>query len=93
MVDLSRIAHRIVQHATKPEEPETLAQQNGRNGGLGRGKARAEKLRPVPRVSPKPIASRSPFLGSAHYLSISRSRPTTSLRRGGWPVTTRLHVP
>lgn len=44
MADLNRMAHRIVQHATEPQEPETPAQMNGRNGGLKGGVARAEKL-------------------------------------------------
>ena len=44
MADLNRMAHRIVQHATEPQEPETPAQTNGRSGGLKGGVARAEKL-------------------------------------------------
>jgi len=49
MADLNRMAHRIVQEATEPQEsedPETPAQTNGRVGGLKGGKARAEKLSP-----------------------------------------------
>ena len=60
MADLNRMAHRIVQHATEPEEPETPAQQNGRNGGLRGGKARAEKLSPERRseIARKAAAAR-----------------------------------
>jgi hypothetical protein len=43
MADLNQLAHRVVQHATEPQES-TPAQINGRNGGLKGGKARAEKL-------------------------------------------------
>jgi hypothetical protein len=50
MADLNRMAHRIVQQATEPHEPETPAQQNGRNGGLKGGAARAEKLSPRERT-------------------------------------------
>jgi hypothetical protein len=48
VADLNQLAHRIVQHATDPQEPapQTPAQVNGRNGGLKGGKARAEKLSP-----------------------------------------------
>jgi hypothetical protein len=49
MADLNRMAHRLVQKATEPQEPETPAQANGRNGGLKGGKARAEKLPPEKR--------------------------------------------
>ncbi len=44
MADLNQIAHRIVRESTEPQEPETPAMINGRNGGLKGGKARAEKL-------------------------------------------------
>jgi hypothetical protein len=49
MADLNRMAHRIVQHATDPQEPTpeqpmTPAQLNGRNGGRKGGPARAAKL-------------------------------------------------
>jgi hypothetical protein len=45
MVDLNRMAFRVVQHATEAgdDEPETPAQQNGRTGGLKGGKARAPR--------------------------------------------------
>jgi hypothetical protein len=46
MADLNRMAHRIVQQATEPQEPETPAQRTGREGGLKGGKARADKLTP-----------------------------------------------
>lgn len=49
MADLNRMAHRVVQRATEPHEPETPAQTNGRNGGLKGGVARAEKLSPEKR--------------------------------------------
>ena len=50
MADLNRMAHRIVQESTEPdEEPATPAQINGRNGGLKGGVARAEKLSPEKR--------------------------------------------
>jgi hypothetical protein len=49
MADLNRMAHRIVQESTEPRKPETRAQQNGRNGGLKGGRARAEKLSPEKR--------------------------------------------
>jgi hypothetical protein len=44
MADLNQMAHRILKHATEPQEPETAAQTNGRNGGLKGGVARAKKL-------------------------------------------------
>ncbi len=44
MADLNQIAHRIVRESTEPQEPETPAQVNGRNGGLKGGNARAAKL-------------------------------------------------
>lgn len=44
MADLNRMAYQVVKHATEPQEPETPAQQNGRNGGRKGGVARAEKL-------------------------------------------------
>jgi hypothetical protein len=45
MADLNRMAYRIVQQATEPDdEPETPAQTNGRVGGLKGGNARAKKL-------------------------------------------------
>ncbi|MGI8903573.1 MAG: histone H1 [Solirubrobacteraceae bacterium] len=52
MADLNQLAARIVREATDPEstEPKTLAQVNGRNGGLKGGKARAAKLSPAERV-------------------------------------------
>jgi hypothetical protein len=46
VADLNQMAYRIVKHATEPQEPETPAKINGRNGGLKGGKARAEKLSP-----------------------------------------------
>jgi len=49
MVDLNQMAHRIVQHATEPQKPETPAQVSGRSGGRKGGKARAEKLSPEQR--------------------------------------------
>jgi hypothetical protein len=60
MADLNRMAHRIVQHATEPQEPETPAHTNGRNGGLKGGKARAEKLSPEQRseIARKAAAAR-----------------------------------
>ncbi len=44
MADLNRMAYRIVQQATEPQEPETSAQVSGREGGKKGGKARAKKL-------------------------------------------------
>jgi hypothetical protein len=45
MADLNRMAYRIVQQATEPDdEPETAAQVNGRVGGKKGGRARAKKL-------------------------------------------------
>ena len=49
MADLNQLAHKIVQQATEPREPETTAQVNGRKGGLKGGKSRAEKLSPEKR--------------------------------------------
>lgn len=50
MADLNRLAARIVQQATEPEESEpTPAQVNGRKGGLKGGKARAERMTPEER--------------------------------------------
>jgi hypothetical protein len=49
MADLNRLAHRIVQQATEPQEPETPAQVSGREGGKKGGKARAKKLSAVER--------------------------------------------
>jgi hypothetical protein len=49
MADLNRMAHRIVQKATEPQEPETPAQRDGRNGGLKGGQARAAKMTPEQR--------------------------------------------
>ncbi len=49
MADLNQIAHRIVRESTEPQESETPAKINGRNGGLKGGKARAEKLSPEKR--------------------------------------------
>jgi hypothetical protein len=46
MADLNQIAHRIVRESTEPQEPETPAHINGRNGGLKGGKARAGALTP-----------------------------------------------
>jgi hypothetical protein len=45
-MDLNRLATRIVKQATEPEDepPATVAQINGRRGGLKGGKARAKKL-------------------------------------------------
>jgi len=48
-MDLNQMAHRVIQHATQPQEPETPAQLTGREGGLKGGKARAEKLTPEQR--------------------------------------------
>jgi hypothetical protein len=60
MADLNQMAHRIVKHATEPQEPETPAQQNGRSGGLKGGVARAEKLSPEKRteIAKKAAAAR-----------------------------------
>jgi hypothetical protein len=44
MADLNKMAFRVVQHATEPQEPETPAQASGRKGGRKGGKARSEKL-------------------------------------------------
>lgn len=49
MADLNQVAHRIVRESTEPKDPETPAQQNGRNGGLKGGVARAKKLSPEKR--------------------------------------------
>jgi hypothetical protein len=50
MADLNRMAHRIVQETTEPEEdPATATQANGRSGGLKGGVVRAEKLSPEKR--------------------------------------------
>jgi hypothetical protein len=49
MADLNRMAHRIVQKATEPQESESAAEINGRNGGLKGGTARANKLSPEQR--------------------------------------------
>lgn len=49
MADLNQMAYRIVRESTEPKTPETLAQVNGRNGGLKGGKARAAKLTPEER--------------------------------------------
>ena len=49
MADLNKMAYRVVQHATQPQEPETPAQASGRKGGVKGGKARAEKLTPEQR--------------------------------------------
>jgi hypothetical protein len=50
MSDLNRMAHRIVQEVTEPQEdPATPTPVNGRNGGLKGGVARAEKLSPEER--------------------------------------------
>lgn len=45
MADLNRLAAKIVQEATDPDErPETSAQINGRSSGLKGGKTRTAKL-------------------------------------------------
>jgi hypothetical protein len=44
MADLNRMAYRIVQHATEPQEPERPAQVSGRKGGQKGGRVRAERL-------------------------------------------------
>lgn len=44
MADLNQMAHRVLKHATEPQEPETPAQISGRKGGKKGGKARASKL-------------------------------------------------
>lgn len=44
MADLNKMAYRVVQHATEPQEPETPAQASGRKGGLKGGNARAQKM-------------------------------------------------
>ena len=50
MADLNRMAHRIVQEATGPQEDSaTPTPVNGRSGGLRGGVARAEKLSPEKR--------------------------------------------
>lgn len=49
MVDLNRMAARIVQQATNPRDPETPAQKNGSSGGRKGGKARAERMTPEQR--------------------------------------------
>lgn len=50
VTDLNKLAHRIVEEATDPDESSpTPAQTNGRNGGLKGGKARAAKLSPEKR--------------------------------------------
>jgi hypothetical protein len=49
MADLNQMAHRVVQHATEPQEPETAAQRSGRKGGLTGGKKRAATLSPEDR--------------------------------------------
>lgn len=49
MADLNKMAHRVLKHATEPQEPETPAQASGRKGGLKGGKARAEKMTPEQR--------------------------------------------
>lgn len=61
MVDLNRMAFRVVQHATEggDDEPETPAQQNGRNGGLKGGVARAKKLSPEDRSAIAQKAARA----------------------------------
>lgn len=48
-MDLNQMAHRVIQHATQPQEPETPAQLTGREGGLKGGKARAQRLSPEQR--------------------------------------------
>jgi hypothetical protein len=60
MADLNQMAHRILQHATEPQKPETKAQSTGREGGLKGGKIRAEKLTPEERsaIARKAAAAR-----------------------------------
>ena len=49
MADLNQMAYRVLKHATEPQEPESVAQRTGREGGAKGGKARAEKLTPEER--------------------------------------------
>jgi hypothetical protein len=50
VADLNKLAARIVRQSTEPDPTrENAAQQNGRNGGLKGGKARAAKLTPEER--------------------------------------------
>jgi hypothetical protein len=37
MANLNQMAHRIVKHATEPQEQETQARRSGREGGLKGG--------------------------------------------------------
>lgn len=49
MADLNQMAHRVVKHATEPQEEPSAAQVSGRKGGQKGGKARAHKLSPEER--------------------------------------------
>jgi general stress protein YciG len=60
MADLNRLAHRLVKEATEPRQKPSVAQTNGRKGGLNGGKSRAEKLSPEKRseIAKKGAAAR-----------------------------------
>ena len=64
IVDLNRMAHRIVQRVTEPSEKPSQAQVNGRSGGVTRGKARAEKLSPEKRSETARKAAQARWSGS-----------------------------
>lgn len=49
MVDLNRLAHRLVKEGTEERDEPSQAQRNGHKGGLNGGKARAAKLSPKER--------------------------------------------
>jgi hypothetical protein len=60
MADLNKMAYRVVQHATQPQEPETSVYQvSGRKGGLKGGKAVAAKRTPEERSEAARKAARA----------------------------------
>lgn len=61
MVDLNRLAARIVSKATDGPEPESPHAQAGRNGGLKGGTARAERMTPEQRSEVARRAAEAPW--------------------------------